>query len=205
MGDSAPRTRIAIINDDTDFLRLMHDLLQEEENFEVLICKEWDHAYQFVHSGNGQVEQRVHVVAIQPGAVIQDVAERRAISSDPPCERARRVQLQGVDGEFGFRLESGRECGKRLDEPAAEQAVAGQHVADTVADSDRRYIEWAIASARRRRAATEASVFDFVRAALLLELPAPTEGQLRAMRSFRLLSFAVLACASAATASRASP
>jgi (1->4)-alpha-D-glucan 1-alpha-D-glucosylmutase len=58
------------------------------------------------------------------------------------------------------------------------------YVADTVADSDRRYIEWAIASARRRRAATEASVFDFVRAALLLELPAPTEGQLRAMRSF---------------------
>jgi (1->4)-alpha-D-glucan 1-alpha-D-glucosylmutase len=58
------------------------------------------------------------------------------------------------------------------------------YVADGVADSDRRYIEWAIAAARRRRAAAEASVFDFVRAALLLELPAPTEGQLRAMRAF---------------------
>ena len=29
MGDSARRTRIAVINDDTDFLRLMHDLLQD--------------------------------------------------------------------------------------------------------------------------------------------------------------------------------
>jgi (1->4)-alpha-D-glucan 1-alpha-D-glucosylmutase len=58
------------------------------------------------------------------------------------------------------------------------------YVADSVSDSDRRYIEWGIAAARRRRAATEASVFDFVRAALLLDLPAPTERQLRVMRAF---------------------
>jgi len=58
------------------------------------------------------------------------------------------------------------------------------YVADTVADSDRRYIDWAIAAARRRRAATEASVFDFVRAALLLELPASSDDQRRAMRAF---------------------
>jgi (1->4)-alpha-D-glucan 1-alpha-D-glucosylmutase len=58
------------------------------------------------------------------------------------------------------------------------------YVADSVADSDRRYIEWAIATARRRRAATEASVFDFVRAALLLELPAATDTELRAIRAF---------------------
>jgi malto-oligosyltrehalose synthase len=58
------------------------------------------------------------------------------------------------------------------------------YVADTVADSDRRYIEWAIGAARRRHAATEASVFDFVRAVLLLELPAPTEERLQAMRAF---------------------
>jgi (1->4)-alpha-D-glucan 1-alpha-D-glucosylmutase len=60
------------------------------------------------------------------------------------------------------------------------------YVAETVADSDRRYIEWAIAAARRRRAVTEAPVFDFVRAALLLELPAPTEGQLHTMRAFAM-------------------
>ena len=58
------------------------------------------------------------------------------------------------------------------------------YVADTVSDSDRRYVEWAIAAARRRRAASEAPVFDFVRAALLLQLPAATEAQLRAHRSF---------------------
>ncbi|HEX4648134.1 MAG TPA: malto-oligosyltrehalose synthase [Steroidobacteraceae bacterium] len=58
------------------------------------------------------------------------------------------------------------------------------YVAATVADSDRRYIEWAIAAARRRRAAIEASVFDFVRSTLLLELPAPSDELRRRMRAF---------------------
>ena len=38
-----------------------------------------------------------------------------------------------------------------------------------------RRIEWAVAAAKRRRSATEAPMLDFVRSALLLELPAPTE------------------------------
>jgi CheY-like chemotaxis protein len=42
------RGRIALINDDTVFLDLMHELLQDEEGYEVLICREWDNAYQFV-------------------------------------------------------------------------------------------------------------------------------------------------------------
>ena len=58
------------------------------------------------------------------------------------------------------------------------------YVADAVADTDRRYIEWAIAAARRRRAASEAPVFDFVRAALLLQLPVASDAQLRAHRAF---------------------
>ncbi|HKD55833.1 MAG TPA: hypothetical protein VKB72_16590, partial [Steroidobacteraceae bacterium] len=58
------------------------------------------------------------------------------------------------------------------------------YIATSVADSDRRYIEWAIAAARRRRSVSEASVFDFVRAALLLELPAATEGELQTRRAF---------------------
>jgi malto-oligosyltrehalose synthase len=58
------------------------------------------------------------------------------------------------------------------------------YVAATVADSDRRYIEWAIGAARRRRSATETAVFDFVRAALLLELPASGEDQRRLMLNF---------------------
>jgi (1->4)-alpha-D-glucan 1-alpha-D-glucosylmutase len=58
------------------------------------------------------------------------------------------------------------------------------YVAESVSDTDRRYIEWAIAAARRRRAASEAPVFAFVRAALLLQLPASTDAQLRAHRAF---------------------
>jgi len=42
------RGRLAVINDDTDFLQLMHDLLEDEEDFEVLIHREWDKAYEFV-------------------------------------------------------------------------------------------------------------------------------------------------------------
>jgi CheY-like chemotaxis protein len=48
MSEPVLRARIAVINDDTAFLDLMRDLLQNEENYDVLICKEWDNAYQFV-------------------------------------------------------------------------------------------------------------------------------------------------------------
>ena len=44
----ALRGRLAVINDDTVFLDLMHELLQDEEGYEVLICREWDNAYQLV-------------------------------------------------------------------------------------------------------------------------------------------------------------
>ena len=43
-----PRARIALINDDTIFLALMRDLLQEVEGYEVLLCREGDRAYAFV-------------------------------------------------------------------------------------------------------------------------------------------------------------
>ena len=60
MRDSDRRPRVAVINDDTAFLELMRDLLEEEENYEVLICKEWDNAYHFV-------------VEAQPDLLIQDI------------------------------------------------------------------------------------------------------------------------------------
>lgn len=47
MGKAAA-ARIALINDDTTYLELMHDLLATEEGYEVLICKENDNAYEFV-------------------------------------------------------------------------------------------------------------------------------------------------------------
>ncbi|HEX6675268.1 MAG TPA: response regulator [Actinomycetes bacterium] len=39
---------IVVINDDTDFLTLMSDLLSEIEGYEVLVCREGNRAYQFV-------------------------------------------------------------------------------------------------------------------------------------------------------------
>ena len=42
--------RIAVINDDTPFLDLMHQLLQETEGYEVRTRKEWEGAYEFVKS-----------------------------------------------------------------------------------------------------------------------------------------------------------
>jgi CheY-like chemotaxis protein len=40
--------RIIVINDDTDFLTLMSDLLTDVEGYGVQVCREGDHAYQFV-------------------------------------------------------------------------------------------------------------------------------------------------------------
>ena len=44
----AKRARIALINDDTTFLDLMRDLLQDFEGYEVETCKETQDAYGFV-------------------------------------------------------------------------------------------------------------------------------------------------------------
>jgi DNA-binding NtrC family response regulator len=60
MSGTGPRARIAVINDDTAFLDLMRDLLEEDENYEVLICREWEHVYEFVK-------------AELPDLVIQDI------------------------------------------------------------------------------------------------------------------------------------
>lgn len=60
------------------------------------------------------------------------------------------------------------------------------YVADCASETDRRYVDWAIGAARRRRSVGEAPLFDFVRAALLMELPAETEPMRRRMRDFAM-------------------
>jgi CheY-like chemotaxis protein len=57
MTQTAP-ARIALINDDTAYLQLMEDLLQEEEGHEVLTCKVSSDAYEFVK------EQRPNLVLL---------------------------------------------------------------------------------------------------------------------------------------------
>ena len=42
------RARIVVINDDTDFLTLMSELLTEVGEYDVEVCREGDRAYQFV-------------------------------------------------------------------------------------------------------------------------------------------------------------
>jgi CheY-like chemotaxis protein len=42
------RARIVVINDDTDFLSLMNELLTDVGEYDVEVCREGNHAYQFV-------------------------------------------------------------------------------------------------------------------------------------------------------------
>ncbi|MCC7367581.1 MAG: response regulator [Chloroflexi bacterium] len=42
------RPRVIVINDDTDFLSLMSELLTDIEGYNVEVCREGNHAYQFV-------------------------------------------------------------------------------------------------------------------------------------------------------------
>ncbi|MGE3269504.1 MAG: two-component system response regulator [Chloroflexota bacterium] len=42
------KTRIIVINDDTDFLTLMSELLMDVEGYDVQVCRESQNAYRFV-------------------------------------------------------------------------------------------------------------------------------------------------------------
>ena len=48
METATKRQRVIVINDDTDFLTLMSELLTEISGYDVQICREGDRAYQFV-------------------------------------------------------------------------------------------------------------------------------------------------------------
>ncbi len=49
MGTVAERkARIAVINDDTAFLSLMEELLEQDEGYDVVVCREAGNSYQFV-------------------------------------------------------------------------------------------------------------------------------------------------------------
>ncbi len=50
MHEAQSPTRIVVINDDTPFLELMRELLEEEEGYDVAICREWEDAHGFVKS-----------------------------------------------------------------------------------------------------------------------------------------------------------
>jgi (1->4)-alpha-D-glucan 1-alpha-D-glucosylmutase len=114
----------------------------------------------------------------------QHLVLRRSLASELNVATNQLARIAGADRRTrDFTFNSLRTT---LAEVIACFPVYRTYVAATVADSDRRYIEWAIATARRRRAAAESPGFDFVRAALLLELPAPSDALRRAQRAFAM-------------------
>lgn len=60
------------------------------------------------------------------------------------------------------------------------------YVGQSASDTDKRYIDWAIATARRRRTAGEAPAFDFIRSALLMELPLESPALQEQARNFAM-------------------
>ncbi len=71
-----------------------------------------------------------------------------------------------------------------LAEVIAAFPVYRTYVDDDVHPEDRRYIEWAVTRARSESLAADVSVFDFIRDALLCELPARTPAAASAIRFF---------------------
>ena len=103
----------------------------------------------------------------------QHLVLRRSLASELNVvanRLARIAQLDRRSRDFTF-----NNVRQALAEVIACFPVYRTYITGTVSDNDRRYIEWAVAAAKRRRAATEVPVLDFVRAALLLELPAATD------------------------------
>ena len=103
----------------------------------------------------------------------QHLVLRRSLSSELNVvanRLARIAQLDRRSRDFTF-----NNVRQALAEVIACFPVYRTYIAGAVSDNDRRYIEWAVAAAKRRRAPTEAPVLDFVRAALLMELPAATD------------------------------
>jgi len=82
-----------------------------------------------------------------------------------------------------FTLNSLRQA---LAEVIANFPVYRTYVTDTAAESDRRYVDWAVAAARRRASSVQQPVLEFVRGALLLELSAPSESARARMRRFAM-------------------
>jgi (1->4)-alpha-D-glucan 1-alpha-D-glucosylmutase len=114
----------------------------------------------------------------------QHLVLRRSLSSELNFVANRLARIAQTDRRSrDFTFNSLRHA---LAEVIACFPVYRTYIAESVSDNDRRYIEWAVAAAKRRRSAIEAPVLDFVRSALLLELPAPTQRSRDRLRAFAM-------------------
>jgi len=107
---------------------------------------------------------------------------RKSLASE--LNTAANLLARIADGERQTRDFTLASLWRALAEVIACFPVYRTYVTDNVSENDRRYIDWAIAGARRRGSSTEQPVFDFVRSALLLELPVQSESARERMRRF---------------------
>jgi (1->4)-alpha-D-glucan 1-alpha-D-glucosylmutase len=114
----------------------------------------------------------------------QHLVLRRSLASELNVVANRLARIAQTDrGTRDFTFSSVRQA---LAEVIACFPVYRTYVSDTVSQEDRRYIDWAIAAAKSRRSVTEGPVFDFVRSALLVELPSTSEMMSRRIRTFAM-------------------
>jgi (1->4)-alpha-D-glucan 1-alpha-D-glucosylmutase len=114
----------------------------------------------------------------------QHLVLRRSLASELNVVANRLARIAQTDRRArDFTLSSVRQA---LAEVIACFPVYRTYVSDSVSAEDRRYIDWAIAAAKSRRSVTEAPVFDFVRAALLVELPSTSELMSHRVRTFAM-------------------
>ncbi len=114
----------------------------------------------------------------------QHLVLRRSLASELNVVANRLARIAQADRSTrDFTFSSLRQA---LAEVIACFPVYRTYVSDSVSAEDRRYIDWAVAAAKSRRSVTEAPVLDFVRAALLVELPSTSELMSRRMRTFAM-------------------
>jgi (1->4)-alpha-D-glucan 1-alpha-D-glucosylmutase len=114
----------------------------------------------------------------------QHLVLRRSLASELNVVANRLARIAETDRNTrDFTFSSVRQA---LAEVIASFPVYRTYVSDTVSQDDRRYIDWAVATAKARRSVTEAPVFDFVRSALLVELPSTSELMSRRIRMFAM-------------------
>jgi len=114
----------------------------------------------------------------------QHMILRRSLASELSVVANQLARIAQADRRTrDFTLNSIRQI---LAEVIACFPVYRTYVAERVSDTDRRYVDWAIGSARRRRSVGEAPLFDFVRSALLMELTATSDAMRRRIRDFAM-------------------
>ena len=114
----------------------------------------------------------------------QHLVLRRSLASELNVVANRLARIAQTDRSTrDFTFSSVRQA---LAEVIACFPVYRTYVSDTVSQDDRRYVDWAIAAAKSHRSVTEAPVLDFVRSALLMELPSISELMSRRIRTFAM-------------------